>query len=477
MLTLLIGSCNDDPDYYTLDVPSDQMHVTASKDNIVLERADETKEAINFSWNKATDRGADTKIVYYFRLYHSEMKAPNGNLLESELIKIDEGVQSISWTVRELNNLLASWDVPAGDQVTVVAEVLATVENSTEYMKPEISETKFNVVGYEIANKLYLTIQAGAQKRSLEMNTINESTFKWTGSLDVSEFWFVRNIEKGAPAYMKGTSSNSLLYSATGEGEHFKINNAGIYEILVDLNNMEITITIPNNALYLVINKGGVETVTTLTEITTGTDIYYLKQAFEVGTKFRFSRDKTITWPAYVPGTDNTKLELKELGANMFEVTKAATYVMTVNMQNNSLIFKDVYVTSNPTGVIAVVGGILHDALLSNGGWDAGKAVQKYPLTQTDLINKPEVISVTAYMTYTTSGTNENNAFKFVGNGNWGYGLFAAAGSYVNPFDQTKQDVSPNAGDQKWMLPAGTVSGNYLLELNLHTMKINLVKQ
>lgn len=571
MIALLIGSCNSDPDYYTLESPADQMHLKASKEDVTLERINETQEAISFSWDEATDRGDNAEIVYYFRLYNSEVKAS-----DSELIKIDSETRSISFTTRELNNILASWKVTPGNKITVVGEVLAVAENTSVYMKPEISLVEFNVTGYEALNALYLTIQVGEQKQNLAMTKLDENTFHWKGNIEVSKFWFVRNASKGAPAYMKGADDSKLAYSLTGEGNPFNANRRGEYDITVNLKTLEITISTSFiNTLYLVTSKGGTENIVKLYEYEVGSDIYHVDKRLEAGTKFRFSRESDVLWPAYVKGASDTKLELKGEGSEMFEITQTglynmvvnlndltiskqvvspasslylitslnglestpiqltkvqsdrnvfyykikldagtefrfvtnssnkwpayvkgadnselvfrgtgtemfkvattATYVMSVNMEDMTMKFLDVYESS--TGVIAVVGGVLPECRNPNGSWNAGKAIEFCTLTRKDLINNPEVISYTGTFEYTVGGTNENNAFKFVGDGNWGAGLFAT-GSYINPFDSANQSVSTsNTNDRKWMLPSGTASGTYTLSLNLHTMKIKLVKQ
>lgn len=152
----------------------------------------------------------------------------------------------------------------------------------------------------------------------------------------------------------------------------------------------------------------------------------------------------------------------------MFTVNQTATYVMTVNMQDLSLIFLDVY--DSPSGNIAVVGDAVGDA-----GWDAGVAIQNCKLTQKDLINRPEVVSYTGNFVYNSGGGE--NAFKFVGDANWGMGIFAQTAN-ANPFDESQQGATlDGGGDRKWQLPNTTTTGIYTLELNLHTMKINFIKQ
>jgi len=463
VLLLMVG-CNEDAEYYSLKSPADQMKIAVSKEKVILQKSDETQAAITFSWSKAADRGSDVELVYYLRLVHAEMQD-----LQSELIKIDQDTYSMTWSVRELNNLLSAWNIAPGNETTIEAELYAEVENSPKYMKPEISKTQFNIVGYDPSNKLFLTVLAGNQKRNLEMNMLDKDIYNWKGELSDCEFWFVRNFETGLPAYMKGNAETSLVYSNTGEGNRFQVQNLGYYDITVDLNTLEITIiSNPINRLFLVTSKNGVETIQTLNEVETGTDIFYLKDVFEADTEFRFIRSMDISWPSFVKGADDSKLELKNEGSELFKVSKTATYVMTVNMKDLSLKFKDVYVS--PSGNIAVVGDAVVDV-----GWDAGGAIQRCKLEQKDLINRPEVISYTGNFIYKPSGSE--NAFKFIGDPSWNYGIFALIAN-ANPFDPAQQDATiANNGDRKWQLPANTVSGIYTLELDLHTMKINFIKQ
>lgn len=464
LLVFLMGSCNKDAEYFTLETPADQMKITASVEKVVLQKDEESNTAISFSWDKAADRGAEVELVYYLRLVHAEMRD-----LQSELINLGSDTYSMSWTVRELNNLLHSWNIVPGDEVTIEAELFAVVESSSKYMKPEVSKTRFDIVGYDPSNKLFLTVLAGSNKRNIEMNMLDKNIYNWKGELSDCEFWFVRNFDNGFPAYTKGSSETTLVYSNTGEGDHFIVENLGYYDITVDINTLEITIVSnPINRLFLVTSQGGVETISALNEVETGTDIFYLKEEFEAGTEFRFIRSIDIPWPAFTKGADETKLELNDDGSEMFTVNKTATYVMTVNMQDLSLIFLDVYVS--PTGTIAVVGDAVVDA-----GWDAGVAIQNCTLTQKDLINRPEVISYTGGFVYKASGSE--NAFKFIGNPYWGNAIFAEIAN-ANPFDENQQNATPiDNGDRKWQLPASTESGIYTLELNLHTMKIKFIKQ
>lgn len=465
MISLLMFGCSEEEtEQFTLESPPDQMNISASSDNLVLDREEENQDAITFTWNEAADRGPDTEVVYQFRLGHAEMED-----LKSELITLGNDANSITWTVRELNNLLAAWEILPGEEVPVEAELFATVVESPEYMKPEISKTTFNVVGYDASNKLFLTILSGDQKQNIPMESVGNDIYTWEGELSYSEFWFVRDIVNGFPSYMKGDTETSLVYSSTGEGDHFSAGDLGYYSITVDLSSMEVTIDVADiKRLFLVTVKDGEETITALDEVEAGSDVFYMKGAFDAGTEFRFIRSEDVLWPAYGKGVDETTLELKNEGGEMFTVTETANYVMTVNMQDMSLIFLDVH--ESPSGEIAVVGGAVKGV-----GWDAGVALDISPMTQQDLINRPEVVSYTGEFGY--DGDGDASSFKFIGTPNWGDQLFAETAG-ANPFDESQQGATTDGtDDRKWMLPSTTATGIYTLELNLHTMQINFFQE
>ena len=102
---LALAGCNKQPVLHELNAPADQMKITPSATELVLQRVNAASEAVTFSWGDAADRGEDTKLTYYFRLYQTVNKDN-----QSELIRLDEGVRSISFTTAQLNEIIASRD-------------------------------------------------------------------------------------------------------------------------------------------------------------------------------------------------------------------------------------------------------------------------------------------------------------------------------------------------------------------------------
>ena len=67
------------------------------------------------------------------------------NNFETSIAKVEipEGVQSISYTHKEMNALLSGWKVTAGETAMLEAEIIAEVSGGSVYMKPEISKVQF----------------------------------------------------------------------------------------------------------------------------------------------------------------------------------------------------------------------------------------------------------------------------------------------------------------------------------------------
>ena len=144
-LVSIVASCNKDPEYYTLETPADQMLLKASSTELTLEKEKENETAVTFTRNAAAQRGgADASIAFFFRMYMADLHSNVTSLYE-----IEAGERSISFTHNELNDILASWSILPGDKVTIEAEVIAQVNSSAQYLKPELSKTQFDVVGYD----------------------------------------------------------------------------------------------------------------------------------------------------------------------------------------------------------------------------------------------------------------------------------------------------------------------------------------
>ncbi len=460
LLLPFFTGCNSDPEYYTLNSPDGQMKLVASTDSLILERVDANKQVVTFTWKEAADRGADTQLSYYFRLYQADKKDN-----QSELIKIERGTHSISWTAREINDLLNSWHVSVGSTTTVVGEVIAEVTTSKKYLKPELSKVQFKVSGYDPSDIMYIMANTAGQSRAISMEaTDQEGIYHWKGQLDPCEYWFTTNKENGYPAYIKGSTADVVVYSKDGSGDHFSADKQGVFDIVVDLNKMSvITTVIPIYHLYMVTAIGNQETVTALTDLEMGSDVFHWSGMLDAGTEIRFARDKNTTWPAYIPGSNEGSL-VESSSGSMIKIAKKAYYEITANLADMKLICLDVYTL--PYGGLWGIG----DALVK-AGWNLSQAYSNCSFKQADLKNHPEIWSLTT--DFQVSG---ESTFKILTNPNqYASEIVSANSTSLNPCNVWLDAVvrANGIGDNKFK-PG--VNGRWTVKLDLHTMKLTMIE-
>ncbi|MDR0938662.1 MAG: SusE domain-containing protein [Mediterranea sp.] len=242
-LLLALTGCNKDPEYYTLDTPEDIMLVKASDNVLTLEKTKENETAVTFSWNGASNLGTTPENVeYYFRMYMAE-ETTNVSKVDT----LDSDTHSISFTHKELNDMLATWGMSTGDKVTIEAEVIAQLRTSDKYQKPELSKTTLNMYGYiKNVTAIYMVSVADDGTRTLvrmpEKGT-GSGIYQATIPVTPGKYFFALSQDKDYPAYMKGSgAANSLQYVVDGEGtEMLDTTLDGTYTVVVDLNQLDVS--------------------------------------------------------------------------------------------------------------------------------------------------------------------------------------------------------------------------------------------
>lgn len=456
-LIAFLSSCNSDPELYTLTTPSDRMQVKASTDSLVLQKAFQDQEAIKFTWNDATDRGADTQLTYYFRIYMSDVKT---NI--SELVKISDGQRTISYTHRQINDLLASWNITPGDKVNLVGEVIAKVTASKQYMKPETSKTEFKTIGYDPADVMYMMAKTSSgQNLTITMETTNEDgVYHWAGVINSGEFWFSSDKTKGYPAYIKGADDNSLVYSDTGAGSHFTLSDKSMVDVTIDLNKMTITL-LQTPIMYMVSSNAGAESATEIPNIDVKNGYYHWSGTLQAGTEIRFASDAVQTWPAYVPDpNDPSKLVVGQSGAAMLKVTQTAKYEVVISLVDKKLICTSIY--NLPYNGMWAAGSAVP------AGWDNGR--NSCAFAQTDIKNHPEIWTLTTAIT-------AGNEFKIITvPGQWNYEIMPIAGG-ANPINSWVDCGvrGVNVSSDNKFIPQS--SGTWTIKMDLHNMKLMMVQE
>lgn len=461
---LLIGlsGCNKEPELYTLPVPDDQMKVTPSVTDIVLERTNAADEAVTFTWGEATDRGKDTKIAYYFRLYQTVNKDN-----ASELIKV-EGERKITWTVRQLNDLLASWGLLPGDTYSVTAEVIAQVPVSYEYMKPELSFAEINVTTYNPANVMYIVMGEGEDQRTYQMTSTvaDENVFTYNGNLPAGNFKFAYDAADAEAFYNGG--NGSLSFGATGT----LFENAVLTYNEIQINVAEKTVELKSAAPYVYIFAvGNSAPALTIPLENFNYEWYYIEvDAGKVpeGAKVYASLSEDGS-NAFVPGENDTIRYITDPASEAYTVGRtnqwSNKYAISIilNDEYEKFIARDMKVQSNtmfPTGdCIAVV-----------GDWNAGDSYNYFNnkgfFAQTDKMLRPEVFTLTVEFKHAGG-----EGFKILTENGWG-----------NNYHPTEWQADPTKGwqgmrfggdDWKWR---PDIPGVWTIEMDCCQMRLRMVK-
>ena len=449
---LLIGlsGCNKEPELYTLPVPDDQMKVTPSATDIVLERTNAANEAVTFTWGEATDRGKDTKIAYYFRLYQTVNKDN-----ASELIKV-EGERKVTWTVRQLNDLLASWGLLPGDTYSVTAEVIAQVPVSYEYMKPELSFAEINVTTYNPANVMYIVMGEGEDQRTYQMTSTvaDENVFTYNGNLPAGNFKFAYDAADAEAFYDGG--NGSLSFGATGT----LFENAVLTYNEIQINVAQKTVELKSAAPYVYIFAvGNSAPALTIPLENFNYEWYYIEvDAGKVpeGAKVYASLSEDGS-NAFVPGENDAIRYITDPATEAYTVGRtnqwSNKYAISIilNDEYEKFIARDMKVQSNtmfPTG----------DSYnyFNNKGFFA----------QTDKMLRPEVFTLTVEFKHAGS-----EGFKILTENGWG-----------NNYHPTEWQADPTKGwqgmrfggdDWKWRPDS---PGVWTIEMDCCQMRLRMVK-
>ena len=248
-LPFVIMGCQDETERITLDSPQDTMGLKVSSSDVVLNQDLGNEEAISFTWGSAANRGEGTKLTYYFKMDMAD------NNFETSIAKVEipEGVQSISYTHKEMNALLSGWKVTAGETAMLEAEIIAEVSGGSVYMKPEISKVQFSVTGYYIEPRDLFIVGTAVEEMdaaALKMKeVISEQKYEWGGHLKQGDFKFIKSRTSLTPSYTKGADDNTLVYNETDDGTEtlFHIDKDGYYFITVDVEKLTIASEYPES--------------------------------------------------------------------------------------------------------------------------------------------------------------------------------------------------------------------------------------
>ncbi len=229
---MALVSCNEDPEFFTLESHPDEMHIKSSVESVVLNKGIANQEAITFTWDAASSplSSAD-EVTYKLCFYPTAIKDDKSDY-------IDVGTnRTLTLTHDQLNSMVAKWALP-GMPVNVTAQVLSNVHNESKYVKPEVSTVEFTATGYEkYPVSLFMTITDDAgnvSSQRLEQRQLGTGIYEVSFNMVPCNFHFTTTAEP-YPAY-GSAGGDKLEYVVDGNIKEFRNEAVGMRTIIVDTN-------------------------------------------------------------------------------------------------------------------------------------------------------------------------------------------------------------------------------------------------
>lgn len=241
LISFFVYGCSDDDSGTS---SRNELKLEASEETLKLDEEKLNEPAITFSWNKATDIGADYQFSYIFQL-----DIANNNFESATEPVILDVNSSYSFTALELYNLIVEkWKKTAGEPVQLEGRIVAKVDGP-KFQYPEISYKKIEITTY-IPETTPLFIIGTATEAGLDpskailMNELsNGRIYNWKGKLEVGNFKFITSLGSMLPSLNKGKDDNTLVERQTEEDPdtYFEVTEAGTYNIYLAKWNMTIS--------------------------------------------------------------------------------------------------------------------------------------------------------------------------------------------------------------------------------------------
>lgn len=253
LVLVLLTACKKNYEM-ELDKGDQPLALSIDKSEVVLEEKNRNADAVTLSWTSGSNQGTDAAISY------SLLIDKQGNNF-AQAIELDMGKASFSkkYTVRDLNELIiAQWAVNPGDEVNLESKVRIEVANHPD-LTDESELLTWKVKTYRaVTTTLYLIGDAAPNgwdannAEPLNLSLSDPGIFTYTGQLRAGEFKFITTLGSFLPSYNKGSSDTRLVYrSSDNEPDDKFVNSSqGMYNVVVDLLNLTISVTAANTPPY-----------------------------------------------------------------------------------------------------------------------------------------------------------------------------------------------------------------------------------
>jgi len=249
-----LASCNEDPEYYTLEDQPDNMHVAINTEAITLTAVHLNDEAIKLTW---TPIESEDDVTYLVRFYATD----NKNEDYTDFVDVGASTE-YSITHNNLNSIIARWALP-GEEVNVTAQIVGTIHNKLHYIKPQVSTVDFKAIGWEkYPAHLYLRTSLGGAPIELSQQQLGTGVYQATVNLSPCTYHLSKYSYDEYPAYYMG--ADGKLQYVEQEGDYAEFENklaAGKYTIIVDVNDdyldsRILKLQIPDGATPSIVGDG-----------------------------------------------------------------------------------------------------------------------------------------------------------------------------------------------------------------------------
>lgn len=261
IMSIVLIACEDkaleNADWLKDPVFDNPMNLTLSNKELVLTGGNDTAEAITFTWTSGNDRGPGTTLKYFFR-----MDIVGNNFSEETALveEIPEGIFTKTYTVGQLNSLiLLKFKRPEGVISNLEVQIIARVDNSTQYQKPEIAASSFSAVTFS-RPPLYMVGDAisGGWDYSIGKSLpeiIENKAYSYIGSFSVGSFKIIKTLASEFPSY-DPVAGNMIVFNESSprtEDNVFKVTQAGRHSLYIDIEEKIYNFTYaPYENIYMV---------------------------------------------------------------------------------------------------------------------------------------------------------------------------------------------------------------------------------
>lgn len=241
----VISGCSKNDDM-ELNKGNNVLALSVDKPEALLQEKDKNNDALKLSWTSGSNGGTNAGISYTLLIDHQ-----GNNFATPFTQELGKGQTERKFFVVELNELLIStFGFQPGEEALMESKVVTTVLGH-----PELSETSnvisFKITGYKpVSTLLYLigdaTPNGWSADNATEMTPDADlpGVFSWQGKMNNGNFKMITSLGNFLPSYNKGGSETQIVYRTQDAepDEQFKIEEAGIYIVTVDLLNLTINL-------------------------------------------------------------------------------------------------------------------------------------------------------------------------------------------------------------------------------------------